>query len=189
VLFVLSWCLLAGLTAIGQENGRFAGLKAQALEYFQRGQYAQVVGKLEEVWEQDQTDPKVAEYLAMGYLYGESDAKKAEPVMLAAIAHGGQATFLVQHSHERSTILSGDTMNNYCTGRISVANGKMDFIADSTDHSATFLAPDLKEFRILNGSAGRFQIKSGAKTSVFRVKSQTRDEAALLERLARQNLK
>ena len=80
-------------------------------------------------------------------------------------------------------------MNNYCTGRISISAGKMDFIADSNDHSASFLAPDMKDFRLLNGAAGRFQIRAAGKMAVFRVRSQTRDEAALLERLARQNLK
>src|SRR5437879_2654174 len=77
-----------------QQNGRFATLKAQAFDLFQRGRYAEVVGKLEEILEQDQTDPKVAQYLAMGYLYGEHSPAKARPVMEKAISLGAPAIFL-----------------------------------------------------------------------------------------------
>jgi hypothetical protein len=189
--------LLFGLwVAVGlvpaQQNGRFALLKSQAFTLFDRGQYDQVAGKLEEVWEQDQSDPKVAAYLAMGYLYGEHDPLKAKPLMKAAIDLGGQAMFLVQHSHEKTGvvggIVSGGVMNNYCNGRIGISPGTIGFIADSGEHSVSFAGSDVKELHILGGASGRIQIKSVAKTYVFRVKSEKRDEAALLEEFATENL-
>lgn len=179
----------SGVLVLGQENGRFASLKSQALTLFERGQYEQVAGKLEEIWEQDQSDPKVGEYLGIGYLYGERNLTKARPVMLAAIAHGGQAAFLVQHSHERLGLINGDTINNYCSGRMLVVPGKLTFTADNGEHSTAFTPGDLKEFRVLGGSPGRVQIKSAGKTVTFRLRTETRAEALFLEELVTQNLK
>ena len=174
--------------AHAQQNGRFAVLKNQAFDLFTRGKYAEMAGKLEEVWEQDQSDAKVAEYLGMGYLYGERSASKARTVMMAAIALGGQATFLVQHSHEHLGVLNGSTMNQYCTGRISITPGKLNFIADSGEHSLLVTPDELKDFRVLS-LTGRITVKAGKQSYTFRVKSQTRDEAVLLEQLAEHNLK
>jgi hypothetical protein len=172
-----------------QANGRFATLKAQAFDAFQKAKYAEVAGKLEEVWEQDQTDAKVAEYLAMGYLYGEHNAAKAHPLMQTAISLGGQATFLVHHSHEHGNLLSGGTMNQFCTGRISITPGKLSFVSDSGEHSATITPADLKDFRLLGNIPGRVSIKAGGKNYTFSVKSETRDEAVLLEQMSEQYLK
>jgi hypothetical protein len=180
---------LAVSVALAQQHGRFAALKSQAFDLFQKAQYLQVAATLEEVWEQDQSDPKVAEYLAMGYLYGEKNLKKASDVMAQALARGGQATFLVHHSHEHAVLLSGDVINNYCTGRISISHSGIAFIADSTDHSVTFGPGELKDFRVLGGGPGRIQIKGNGRTDTFRVKSQTREEAILLAETAKSNYK
>ena len=185
----LTLILLCATLIFGQQNGRFASLKSQGFTAFDRGQYDQVAGKLEEVWEQDQSDPKVAEFLGMGYLYGERSLTKAKPVMEAAIKLGGQATFLVQHSHEKGAFLTGSTMNNYCTGRLSVVPGKLSYAADSGDHAAVFTADDLKEFKIAGGSPGRVQIKSAGKNYIFRLKTDTRDEVLWLDELVKQNVK
>jgi hypothetical protein len=188
---VFGLAIVAGFIA-AQQNGRFALLKSQAFTLFDRGQYDQVAGKLEEVWEQEQSDPKVAAYLAIGYLYGEHDPVKAKPLMKAAIDLGGQAMFLVQHSHEKTGvvggIVSGNVMNNYCNGRIAISPGTIDFIADSGEHSVSFAGSDVKDLHILGGAPGRFQFKSAGKTYVFRVKSEKREEAALLEEFATENL-
>ena len=175
--------------AFAQQNGRFASLKSQAFEFFDRGQYEQVAGKLEEVWEQDQSDPKVAEYLGIGYLYGEHDLAKAKPVMLAAIERGGQATFLVQHSHEKNSFLTGGTIDNYCDGKMSVSPGKVAFVAQSGPHSVSFAPGDIREFKALGGAPGRVQIKASGKTWTFRVKTEKNDEAEFLEQVVTQNLK
>jgi hypothetical protein len=75
--------VLLSSIVVAQQNGRFATLKNQAFELFDRGRYDQVSGRLEEVWEQDRSDTKVAEYLAMGYLYGDHSVAKARDVMRA----------------------------------------------------------------------------------------------------------
>jgi hypothetical protein len=191
-LLVFSFALLFVTypRALGtQQTGRFADLKAQAFSAFDTGRYAEVAGKLEEVWEEDQSDPKVAEYLAMGYLYGERDLSKAQPLMEKAIALGGQATFLVVHSHERMGLLHGDLITEFCSGKMSVSPGKLTFIADRGEHTVTISAAELKDFSVPGGAVGRIHIKSLDKSYTFRVKTQSRGEAVLLGRIAEQNLK
>ncbi|MFL6414871.1 MAG: hypothetical protein ACJ74Y_04275 [Bryobacteraceae bacterium] len=187
--FVVQLALYAALPALGQQNGRFSELKNQGFGLFQRGKYLELAGKMEEIWEQDHSDPKVAEYLAIGYVYGEHNPAKAKPLMEQAIAGGGQATFLVSHSHEHLAALQGDPMNQFCTGRISVSPGKLVFVSDSGEHSVSLTPAELKDFRVGSGAPGRIHIKSGGKSYVFQVKSQTRDEAVLLRRIAEENLK
>jgi hypothetical protein len=180
--------LLFCFAAFGEQNGRFAVLKEQGFVLFERGQYKEMAGKLEEVWENDQSDPKVAEYLAMGYLYGEKSASKAEPVMLIALDKGGQATFLMQHSHERALTSSG-VMNNYCSGKMIVHKGKLSFVADKGEHSFEFSASEASGLKPLGGSPGRFQFQQERKNVVFRVKTETRDEVDLFGRVLKQALK
>lgn len=180
---------VSGVSALAQENGRFATLRLQAMAAFDRGQFDQVAGKLEEIWEQDHSDPKVAEYLAMGYLYGEHNVDKARPVMEEAIARGGQATFLIQHSHEKMAFLQGDPMNNYCSGKMSISPGTIVFISEQADHSAKIRPLELKEFKVLGGVPGRIEIKAGNQKWTFRVRSGTMSEANLLEEIAEQNLR
>jgi hypothetical protein len=181
--------LLFGLVAVAGQNGRYAILKEQAFLSFERGQYDQVAGKLEEIWEQDKSDPKVAEYLAMGYLYGEKSVTKAEPVMLAAFDKGGQATFLMLHSHEKA--FTNGVINNFCTGKMIVHKGKLSFVGDSGGHSFDFTASQAADVKLLGGSSpGRLQFQQGPKTKViFRVKTTTKDEADLFDRVLQQAMK
>ena len=179
--------LLTASAVLAQQNGRFATLKSQAFDYFDRGQYDKVAGKLEEIWEQDHSDLKVGEYLAMGYLYGEKDLAKAQPIMKEVLAKGGQATFLVQHSHEKLGLLNGDTLNNYCSGKMSIVPGKVSFVADDGMHSTTFSGAALKTLRLQGSGPGRLEIKSEGKNYTFRVKSETHAEAAFLLELVQQN--
>lgn len=181
--------LLTACAALAQQNGRFATLKSQAFDYFDRGQYDKVAGKLEEIWEQDHSDLKVGEYLAMGYIYGDKDLAKAQPIMKEVLAKGGQATFLIQHSHEKLGFLNGDTLNNYCSGKMSIVPGKVSFIADDGMHSATFTGAALKTLRLQGSGPGRLEIKSEGKNYTFRVKSETHAEAAFLLELVQQNLR
>lgn len=184
-LLSLSICVFLN----GQANGRFADLKAQAFQAFDRGDFSGVAGKLEEVWEADPTDAKVAEYLAMGYLYGEKDPAKAEPLMQKAIDLGGQATFLAIHSHERLGLLQGgDVITQFCSGRLSVRPGKLVYVSETGEHNVTFTKAELRDFTVMSGAPGRIRIKAAGKTYVFRVKSETHKEAALLGRIAEQNL-
>jgi hypothetical protein len=186
-LIVALGCLLpSGSRAFAaeQRNGRFADLKAQAFDDFDKGKYAEVAGKLEGIWEEDQSDPKVAEYLAMGYLYGERDTSKASPLFDKAIALGGQATFLVIHSHERLGVLRSEIITEFCSGKMSISPGKLTFISDSGEHTMTVSPDSLKDFSVLGGAPGRIHIKTGEKSYTFRVKTQSRSEANLLGRVA-----
>jgi hypothetical protein len=172
------------------QSGRHADLKMQGIQAFEKGRYSETAGKLEEIWEEDQSDPKVAEYLAMGYLYGEKSVEKAAPVMQKAIADGGQASFLVVHSHEHGGFLHGDVISQFCTGRISIVPGKLIFVSDDQpEHNVTVFPADLTDFSVLGGAPGRIHIKAAGKTYNFRVKSETRKEAVLLTEVAQQNLK
>jgi hypothetical protein len=188
-------CLCGPL--IAQQNGRFADLKAKAFDAFEKNHFAEVAGTLEQVWEEDQTDPKVAEYLAMGYLYGEHDMAKydernlakARPLMDKAIALGGQATFLVIHSHQRMGFLQDDLITDFCSGRLSIIPGKLTFVPDSGEDGATILTKDLRDFSIPKDGQGRIHVKAGGKSFTFRVKTRTRGEALLLGQIAEQNLK
>jgi hypothetical protein len=106
-----------------------------------------------------------------------------------AIALGGQATFLANHSHERMGLLRGDTITDFCPGKMSISRGKLAFVADPSEHSITILPADLEEFSIPKGAPGRIHIKAAGKSYTFRVKTQTRSEASLLGHIAEQNLK
>src|SRR5207302_5064602 len=138
----------------------------------------------EEVWEQDQSDASVAEGLAIAYLNGEDRRyhgeleAKAESLMRQAIRLGGTASFIVQHSHDKFSILHGKTTNDYCSGKLSIAPGRLTFIAqprrgmpehsfDSAREEVRVTAPD---------ENGAFQIKtkSGNYTMVPRTRF-TRD--------------
>lgn len=184
LLMTIIWVTIAA----GQ-NGRFAVLKSQALSLFGQSRYAEAGGKLEEIWEQDQSDLQVDQYLAMSYLYGEHDARKAAPVLEKVQALGGPEIFLIEHSHEKLSMINGGTMNQYCTGRFLISPGKMEFIPDSSDHAVLFTPSDLKEFKLSKVGNGRIDIKGAGKAYHFRVKSETHDEAALLQHFAEANLK
>lgn len=184
LLVTIVWTAL-----VAGQNARFAVLKSQALNLFGQGRYAEAGGRLEEIWEQDQSDLQVAQYLAMSYLYGEHDAKKAAPVLEKVQTLGGPGVFMIEHSHEKLSVINGPTMNQYCTGRFLISPGKLEFVADSSDHSVTFTPSDLKEFKLSKVGNGRIDIKNGAKAYHFRVKSETHDEAVLLQHFAEVNLK
>ena len=47
----------------------------------------------------------------------------------------------------------------------------------------------MKEFKVLGGAPGRIQLKTAAKTYIFRVRSETKAEAVFLEEMFNQNLK
>src|SRR5205814_9347282 len=91
--------------------------------------------RLEEVWEQDQSDAAVAEGLAIAYLNG-GDRKyrqgletKAQHLLQETIRLGGMATFIVQHSHGKFAVFQGKSINDYCSGKLSIQPGRVVFIA------------------------------------------------------------
>src|SRR6266508_418780 len=63
--------LFAGGMVLAQSGGRFEEAKRMALAYINSEQFDKAAGRLEEVWEQDQSDLTVGENLALAYLNTE----------------------------------------------------------------------------------------------------------------------
>lgn len=138
--------------AHGRDGSRFEEAKKLALQYIDSDQFDRAAGKLEEIREQDKTDPVVAENLAIAYLNGDDRryhpeaADKALQMMEEAIKLGGKATFLVQHKHEGKLerLATGGDSLRYCDGKLVIEKGKVRFImkplrGSKEDHS--FEAP------------------------------------------------
>lgn len=151
-----------------QNGGRFEDAKRIAQQYLDSNQFDKAAGKLEEIWEQDKTDPTVAENLGIAYLNGDDRRYNAEVtgkatrVMEESLKLGGKATFLVQHTHEGKLlkdITGGDSLK-YCNGKLSISRGKLAFVMNqlkgAEDHSFEAAAEQIK----ISGrdSAGEFKI-------------------------------
>lgn len=157
--------------ATPQSGGRFEETKSLGLTYLHRGEYDKAAGKLEEVWEmQKPPDPLVAESLAIAYLNGDdrkSEAgldQQAFTLLEKAIAMGGQATLLVEHSHEKLGFIQGNELTKFCSGRLTVRPGKLTFVSEGGEHpgqdSFEFAADGLKEAAPNSDTArGMFHIK------------------------------
>jgi hypothetical protein len=150
--------LLLSLTpaVFGQTSGRFEDVKRIAQQYLDSNQYDKAAGKLEEVWEQDKSDPTVAENLGIAYLNGDDRrynanvVGKGTSVMQESLKLGGKATFLVQHGHEGKLVklaTGGDSLK-YCDGKLSVSKGKLYFVMKqlkgAEDHSFEATADQVK---------------------------------------------
>lgn len=187
--------------ALAQNSGRFDEAKRLGFIYLKDGKFDKAAGKLEEVWEmQNPPDAAVAEALAIAYLNGsdrESQPdlpQKAFDLMEKAIAGGGQATLLVQHSHERLGAIQGSTLTKYCSGRLSVKPGTLIFVAEAGEHpgehSFELTPADLKDMGLnLDSSRGMFHIKTPKKgTYNFVPKSGAKQDSEFFLSLIRKNL-
>jgi hypothetical protein len=170
ILVLVSCLLCLAAIATAQKGGRFEEAKRQGLANLENMQFDRAAGHFEDIWEQDQTDPTVAENLAIAYLNGEDRrlhpevVDKAHELSEQAIRLGGRATFLVQHSHEIG-ILTGKTIIKYCSGRMSITPGKLTYVgqAYAGEQAHTFEA-SAGEFTISAAdSVGQFQIKLKSK--------------------------
>jgi hypothetical protein len=142
--------------SFGQSGGRFEDLKRIAQQYLDSNQFDKAAGKLEEVWEQDKTDPTVAENLGLAYLNGDDRryspavAEKAAKIMEESLKLGGRATFLVQHAHEGKVVklVTGGDSLKYCDGKLSISHGKVVFVMKplkgAEDHSFEATADQIK---------------------------------------------
>ena len=68
--------IVVAFTLFAQNTGRLAELTAKGIAYLDQGKFNDAVNALEQVWEQDQSDPAVAENLGMAYLYADHDLAK-----------------------------------------------------------------------------------------------------------------
>ena len=158
--------------ALAQSGGSFEQQKRQGLDYLRNGQFDKAAARLEEVWEQQQPpDAMVAEHLAIAYLNGDERkqqrnlAERALELMEKAIAGGGQATFLVNHSHERIGLVQGSNWTKFCRGRLSIRPGQLSFVSEAGERAGEDSfdtdAAGLKEIqRNTQSDRGVFQIKA-----------------------------
>src|SRR5947207_1450786 len=106
-----------------QTGGRFEEAKRMALAYIRSEQFDKAAGRLEEVWEEDQSDPTVAENLALAYLNTEDKhslpelQQKAFGLIDKLAAMHARVSFIVHHSHEKLAWLQGREWHIYCSGR------------------------------------------------------------------------
>jgi hypothetical protein len=189
----LAVVVLAFVTAVaGQVRGRLAELTAKGIADLEQGKYTAALNALEEVWEQDQSDPAVAENLAMAYLYAEKDAPKARSLAEHAIRAGGKASFLVQHPHEKVGFLSGD-MADFCAGRIRISKDQLIFTSKDPRHSFVINAGGLKEIkanRLYGSERGMYHLQTTDKRKYnFRPRNWSQEEQELMLRLVKQHIK
>src|SRR3954470_2478038 len=117
---VIPWLLYGAATVWAQSSGRFEEAKRMGVAYLQAEQFDKAAGRLEEVWEQDQSDPSVGELLAVSYLNTEErrglpqSQKQAFAIIDKLFTSGARVSFLVQHSHEKLGWLQGRELNQYC---------------------------------------------------------------------------
>jgi hypothetical protein len=169
------------------------------MNYIQSEQYDKAAGRLEEVWEQDQSDPAVGEYLALAYLNTEDrPSLPANQVQAFAIIHklaadGSQVSFAVLHSHEKMGWLQGREFNQYCRGRLSLRPKRLIFVAEKgekpTQHSFDIDIAELKSVALnQNDRRGTFELKLKGATYYMGTREQNRDEASLIVDLIRQQM-
>jgi tetratricopeptide (TPR) repeat protein len=171
------------LTISAQNNGRYAELSAKGIAYLDQGRFNEALNAFEEIWEQDQTDPTIAENLAMAYLYADHDLNKARALSERAIQAGGKASFLVQHPHEKVGFLSGD-MVDFCTGRLSISRDRLVFTAKDQQHSFAVEKGQIKEIKanhVYGSKRGLYHIQTAdKKTYNFRPKTWSEEEQQLI---------
>jgi hypothetical protein len=179
-----------GLVSVlfGQSGGRFEETKRLALAYLDSNQYDRAAGKLEEIWQEDQSDASVAENLVIAYLNGlerlthPEVEEKARELLHSALRAGGSATFLVQHSHGRFGFMDGKVITDYCGGRLSIGRGRLIYVAQARKgieaHSFDLNADEIR----VKGpdGAGTFTIKSKDKNYVMVPRSRIKPDAGLI---------
>lgn len=160
---VLLLTALVCLSAQPQTANRFVELTGKGIAFLEKGKYNEAVNALEEVWEHDQSDPVVAQYLAMGYLYSDKDWERYLKLAEFSIGHSGAASFLVQHPHEKVPLLSGD-LADYCNGLLSIYSNRLEFkSATHPQHSFTIASGSLKEIKenkLYGSGRGMYHIRT-----------------------------
>src|SRR5258708_30941640 len=93
---ILTLSIVLPTIAFAQGGGRFEESKRLALAYLESNQYDRAAGKLEEIWEQNQSDADVAEWLAIAYLNGQ-ERESQSGVEAKSLALMGQSLRLGGH--------------------------------------------------------------------------------------------
>ena len=200
ILFSLGWLESINSFTFAQGGGRFEEAKRMGFAYIQSEQFDKAAGRLEEVWEQDQSDPSVGEFLAAAYLNTED--KRALPkiqnqafaIIDKLVSSGSRVTFMVQHSHEKMAWLQGRELNQYCRGRLSIANDRATYVSDKgekvTQHSFDLGSGQLKHISLnQDDRRGTFQFSTPSGNYFMATRNRNRDEARVIVELVRQQLR
>ena len=183
---------LAPLWIGAQNTGIFAARISRGIELIDKGRFNDAINVLEEVWEQDHSDAAVAENLAIGYLYADRDINKALELMEASIAKGGPGSFLMQHSHEKGSVIASE-FSDYCAGRLSIYRDHLSFLSNVPQHSFTIQAGEFREIkanRVVGRGAGGYHIRTvDKKTYNLRPRSWNDQETKLVLYLTDKYLK
>jgi len=184
---------VVSLWALPETAGKFAELKTKGVALLEKGRYNEAINSLEEVWEHDQSDPVVAEYLAMGHLYSDQDAQGYLRFAEVSLKLGGAASFLVQHPHEKVPLLSGD-LADYCNGRLSIYSDRLVFTSNgNSQHSFTIPRGSLKEIkenRAYGSKRGMYHVRTSDKKNYnFRPRSSSEEERRLILSLTEKYIK
>jgi tetratricopeptide (TPR) repeat protein len=176
-----------------QSAGRLAELTAKGIAYLDQGKFNDAVNALEQVWEQDQSDPAVAENLGMAYLYADHDLAKAKGLAEKAIQGGGKASFLVQHPHEKVGFVSGD-MAEFCSGRLSISRDRLVFTSSKEPaHSFMVMKGQIKEIqanKLYGSGRGMYHVRTADKKNYnFRPRSGSEEEQELILLLVNEYIK
>ncbi len=100
--------------------------------------YSDAINVLEEAWEQDPSNPIVAEHLALAYLYerippaGEALAR-ARKLMRFALEHDGQVTVRARHLHRG--LRWAVSPDDHCSGILVLSRGGLHYRTSLTEHS------------------------------------------------------
>ncbi len=188
--------ILLTILLLNAQSARFEEAKRVGMGYILAEKFDRGAGRLEEIWEQDQSDTAVGEYLAMAYLNTEDKRSlpKTETVAYAIInrlvASGSQVSFLVLHSHEKLGLISGRELNQYCRGRLSIRNHRISYVADkgekASQHSFEGMDSDGLKEPVLNkdDSRGTFQLKTKSSGNLFlATRNRNKNEAKFIVEL------
>jgi hypothetical protein len=191
--------LFLNTALVAQSGGRFEEAKRMGMAYIQSEQFDRAAGRLEEVWEQDKSDPSVGEFLAIAYLNTEDRRSLAENQAKAfEIIHfltgaGSRVSFLVQHSHERLGWIEGHELNQYCRGRLSIGNHRLTFVSDRGEKVAQHsFDVDFSQVRSVSlnedDKRGTFHLSLKDAGFFLATRNRNRDEARLIVDLVHQQL-
>jgi hypothetical protein len=169
------------------------------MNYIQSEQYDKAAGRLEEVWEQDQSDPTIGEYLAIAYLNTEDhfsladNQAKAFAIIHKLVSQGSEVSFAVLHSHEKMGWIQGREFNQYCRGRLAIRPKRLIYVAEkgekATQHSFDVDIAEVKSVSLHQSDRrGTFELKLKATTYNMATREQNRDEASLIVDLIRQQM-
>ncbi|MBI1786849.1 MAG: hypothetical protein HYR60_04750 [Acidobacteria bacterium] len=196
-----SWSIVIAVLFVpgypAQQAGRFEEAKRTGLQHLKNGRYDKAAANFEEVWEQDRSDPSVAEYLALAYLNGTERpsgvSKKVLQLMELSIAAGGKASFVVHHSHEKLTWLQGRGLNNYCSGTLSISPGHLAFVGEAKDktrdHSFDSMRDEIRSILpAIDDRSGTFIIKTKSRNYQMAPRTWDRTDSELILLLSKKYL-